>query len=366
MNVYFVTFFLVMITSILAENTSNKYIYTYNGMKKIYNKFFVIITSMILIIVAGLRWRIGTDYWQYTRNYYRLYREISWSQMNILDEPGIIIISKISNFIYDDPATMFFLASLLTIGLFMITISKYSNDYTFSILLFVFSGVWHGSFNIVRQYIAVAIIFAGHNYIIKKNIYKFFGVVFLASLFHISALSMLILYFIPIKKLKLKYILLLFFSVIIILYSYNYIFDILGLIENIDLHTHSYSQREINSLRVLIMFAPVLFYYFFINKSKLMNQDFFYINLLIVNAGVWLAVSNSAYLARFGIYTHAFICLSIPKLMNNKLLNFDNAKLATYLKFITVFLFSLFWYFEVSKSIDLNNFKWIFERNSFY
>lgn len=362
MSVYYFTIFFIIITSNLARITSNKYVYINGKLKKIYNKFFIIMTSMILTIVAGLRWRVGTDYWQYTRNYRRLYSTISWSELKILDEPGIIIIAKVSKLIYDDPATMFFLASVLTIGLFTIIISKYSNSYTFSMLLFIFTGVWHGTFNGVRQYISAAIIFAGHKFIIEKDFYKYFFIIILASLFHISALSMLVLYFIPIKKLNLKNILFLSLLVIIIIYFYDYIFNILSLIKERNLYMGSYAQREINNIRVLTMFAPVLFYYFFIKKSCLKYQDFFYINILIVNAAVWLAVSNSAYLARFAIYTNVFTCLALPKLLNVKLLNFDNKKLLFYLKAVVLFSYSIFWYIEVISSPDLKNFMWIFEK----
>ena len=69
-----------------------------------------------------------------------------------------------------------------------------------SIALFVLLGTWQGSFNGVRQYLAAAIIFAGHSLILNRRFKLFLLVVLMAALFHISALVCLAFYFVPLQR----------------------------------------------------------------------------------------------------------------------------------------------------------------------
>ena len=53
--------------------------------------------------------------------------------------------------------------SLITVGLVTYTIAKESNYYLISILMYIFLGSWHESFNSVRQSAAAQIfVFGGH------------------------------------------------------------------------------------------------------------------------------------------------------------------------------------------------------------
>ncbi|MCP8617523.1 EpsG family protein [Salirhabdus salicampi] len=356
MEIYFITVIIIFIFSCMA---------TYFGEKKDIknniqiknNRFFIFLTVLWLVLISGLRWQVGTDYWQYSLNYQR-YTYQFFNDLLTYSEPGIKFIAWFSEVFYDDYATMFFISSLITIGLFVITISKYSNMYTFSMLLFIFIGVWHGSFNGVKQYLACAILLAGHRHIISKSFVKYLLIVLLAGTFHYSALGMIILYFVPSKILKIRHIILLMFVSFAVIYSYDYIFE---LIENIKADSFAITQyvtREVNLLRILVNFAPLIVYFTITNKSKLSKEDLFYVNLLFINAAFALATSQSAYLARFLIYTNAFAILGIPRLINIK---------DKYLKFlltmIIVILYAVFWYIDVSKTSALVNFQWIFNRN---
>lgn len=348
MGTYYITIIGIIITSFLAQITGNK--------KRANNHIlFVFLTGAILSIVAGLRWQVGTDYAQYSRNYNKYILEI-WNDIKNFNEPGINFISKISSLIFDDYATMFFIASLITIGLIVMTISKYSNMFTFSILLFIFIGAWHGSFNGVRQYLAVAIIFSGHRYVINRELKKYLLIIFIASLFHISAVSMLLVYFIPLKKMKFKELFILFLFTMIFLVSYDFAFQLLGDLFEVSGDT-AYAQREVNSLRIMVQVAPILLY-LFLNKKTLMDKEnSFYTNMIFINAFLWIATSGSAYLSRLPLYTMIFLPLSYPKMVN-----FKDYKLRIALKSVILLLYFVFWYIEVSGSNSLNDFKWIFER----
>jgi len=355
MSTYIVTISVIVIISILSS------IYKTSKNKKKVPIFGVLIIILILSVVAGLRWGVGTDYSTYRSNYSFYKENIIESFLNF-EEPGIRIISYISSVIYDDFATMFLIASIITVGLSVWTIYKYSNYFSISILLYIFVGAWHGSFNGIRQYLACAILFAGHHYIIERKFSKYLIIIIIASLFHISALIMILLYFIPRDTLNYKQLLALFVIVILSLSLYDFIFAI---INNVLVSTGSnsivaigeYLTEELSILRILVMIAPSILYLIITPKSKLNSEDNFYINMLFINAIVYIISMNSAYLARFTIYTNIYVALGFPKIFKGV-----DKKLSVIIIYIALILYLLFWGYEIMITPNLYNFHWIFER----
>lgn len=360
MGVYYITIISTFCTALMSQVVGKKAKNTLKSDKqRTNNMFFVFLTAAILICVAGLRYRTGTDYAQYDSNYSAYLKEW-WNALIQYKEPGIGIISKVASLIYNDSSTMFFIASAITVGLSVITISKHSNMFAFSILLYILMGNWVGSFNGVRQYLASAIIFAGHRYIVERKFIKYLFVVLVAGAFHVSALVFVLLYFVPLKKLSFIKIASLFAGSILLLVSYGYIFSFVGILtdSNIDVENlNAYAASSVKFLRIAVAFAPLFLYFILKKKSAMKNEEWFYINVIFVNAALMLAASQSAYLARVGIYTNIFLALSLPKL-----LNLQDKKMGLLIKFLITFLYSIYWYIEVSGGNTLNNFKWIFSQ----
>jgi hypothetical protein len=65
-------------------------------------------------------------------------------------------------------------------------------------------GPFYSSFNIVRQILAVSIVFAGSKFLYERKIIKYCLIVVVASFFHKTALVMIPFYFILNSKIKLK------------------------------------------------------------------------------------------------------------------------------------------------------------------
>jgi len=320
--------------------------------------FFFFWTMFVLVFVAGFREGVGTDYWAYARNF-NDYSSNVWNSIINFDEPGIKIIAYISSLFHNHYGTMMLISSIITVGLSVYTIVKSSRLFFLSVLLYIFIGAWHGSFNGVRQYLAAAIIFFGHKHILNKEFKKYMIIIFIASIFHISALTMIVLYFVPKKKIKIYHIIILFLISLIGFFTYDHIFQIITSIFNVFRGTpfvmNEYVIRDVNFFRVLTAIAPVIFYVLFSNKKSLNNQDNFYINILFLNAMVFIISSNSAYLARFTIYTNIFTTIAFPRLLKGM-----NKNIKVLIIMLILFLYFIFWFIEVSSSPDLYNFNWIF------
>lgn len=360
MLTYYVVIFLVFIFSLLAQNKNISL--EHKGLKSVNTRrlytyyVYASVIALILIFTSGFRLGVGTDYWSYAAGYAGRAARV-WEDIKRFNEPGLGIINKLAGSIYDHYISMFVAAAFITIGLNVKTISKYTEDFTLSIMLYIFIGAWHGSFNGVRQYLAATVLFAGHRLIFEKKFLKYCLVVLLAMSFHATAIIMLPFYFIVNRKINIGTILIILIGATIIRYSYDPLFSLMGLLRGKELGDYEYMQTSVKVFRVLVAFAPLALTLLISKKRRDFPENTFYINLLIVNAALMFSASGSAYLARIGIYTEIYATLAFPMLLKEmRKINADLIKAAI------LGFYAIFWYVEVSTRISLNNFVWFFER----
>ncbi|MCW2782060.1 MAG: hypothetical protein JWR35_2509 [Marmoricola sp.] len=326
------------------------------GGKSLSRWIFAVLAGLVLTFVAAFRWRVGTDYDTYALVYDR-YKSVPWSDLRPLREPGINVIAKIGQFINDDYASMFAVAAVITVGLTVRTIYRNSTAFALSIALYILTSTWQGSFNGIRQYVACAILFAGHRYILERKFRKYLLVVLVASLFHISAIVMVLLYWVPRARLGIGRVVILLGLTVAAGAAYRYAGDIIDAIKQGDQSTGSYFARHVSRLRIVAAFGPSVFYALFTRKDRLDEAGFFYANVLFVNAAILLASSGSAYLARFAIYTGVYSALAIPRLFN-----MEDRRFVALATVVTVAIFGVFWYFDTTSTPSLENFHWINQR----
>lgn len=273
-----------------------------------------VMLSLILILVAGLRHGVGTDYWAYYRTRVTDWQTV-WNALIRYSEPGIRLLSKITRDISDTGTGLIFLSALITIGIYCTVIYRHSPLYLVSMLVFLFLGDWAGSFNGVRQYLAAAILFAGHRLILERKLAPYLAVVFLASLFHRTALVMILPYFLFTRKPDMTQLVILAVGALVIRLSYDLVFSLIGNLKNtiIDLQD-DYMTRDINPLRIAVCFIPIVLYFLSGDRRNMNREQGFYINALFFNAFAMLASAGSAYLGRIGLYTGATVALGYAHL----------------------------------------------------
>src|SRR5690606_36996983 len=135
-----------------------------------------------VFLFSALRFDVGYDY----EMYYSLIKgDIKFleDQLNRLQ----FLSRKLITFSHDiDFSQLFFIvSSFLIIYLTYKTIKTHSTDFIISTLVFIsFPIFFLNSLSIVRQYIAVSVIFYSYRFIKTRNLYYFVTYVFIASLFH--------------------------------------------------------------------------------------------------------------------------------------------------------------------------------------
>ncbi len=358
MGVYYITLFIVFIFTVLAKAYDYKFV-QYNSLGRVKHTQLTMAIFLFavctLIFVAGFRYNVGSDF----KNYYIGYVQSSklfFERLITLNEPGYYFLCWITVLIKGNGTTAIFLAAAVTVILYLKTIYENTNCLITATLLYLFLGCWHGSFNGIRQYLASAIIFSGIRYIKEKQFWKYALTVFIAFLFHTSAIIMIFAYFITHWEIRFRNIAFLIIGSVVILFSFNGVLELAGFLlkQNYGINS-AYITRSVNGLRILVAVAPAIFFLIFYWNREKTNDQKMWLNLLILNGIMMFATSNSAYLARMGIYTTPFLALGIPELL--KEISFRNRNI---LRVVILLLYVIFWWYDISQAGALNNFKFVF------
>lgn len=186
-----------------------------------------IIGILILIIFAAGRYHVGTDMNTYM-NIFTRYSSYTWSEFfsNVDGDLLYAIIAKITYSLGGRVLTWGTFATLIILPVYIALRKQYPEASMgaafFAFLCFYFSV----SFNITRQFIAVAIIFWGLKFVFQNRLILFLIVIAVATGFHASAPIAFFVWFLwdhrnncPINGYR-KIILLVGVAVIVLLYQY--------------------------------------------------------------------------------------------------------------------------------------------------
>ena len=155
--------------------------------KNIYN-IVCIIGMMILIVFAAGRFHVGTDMNTYM-NMFERYSTYTWPEFfaNIDSDLLFAIISKITYSLGGRVLTWGTFAFLIVFPVYT-TLRKQYPDASLGVAFFAFLCLYYAlSFNITRQFIAIAIIFWGMKFVFQNRLIPFLLVVIVATGFHVSA-----------------------------------------------------------------------------------------------------------------------------------------------------------------------------------
>lgn len=312
--------------------------------------------TLIFTLIAGLRYGVGADFYSYYKNY-EFYAN---DAINIIkeNEIGIRLIARVAKILNDSPQTYIFLCSFITIILFMISIRKNSENIKMSVLLYVFLGMFLGSFNAIRQYLACAVIFFGITYILNGKAWKWILCVLLAYFCHTSAILLLPLYWLVRMKNTKRFLLIVAVVAIVAYFSYDRLFGIVDAMKGLEdrsVADRVYAQGRVNLFRVLVSWAPVLLSFF---PERVFNigdeKDRILTKFAIVAAALQTVSMNSTYLARFCTYTTATSIITIPMLLAYQ--GESNRKI---LQIVIPFLYFIYWTAEAT-GLYVVNYQWCF------
>lgn len=285
---------------------------------KIFNKtssqkLMSILFIQLFLILAVRDYSVGSD----TTAYISLFERINiypFLNFNISrHEFGYILLNKIIGLFTQNKQLFISIIAFLPLVLIFRFIKRESKIKWLTVVLFITLGFYTNSFNWFRQIIAMALIVNSIEYVKTNQLKKFIGITILASLFHITALVFIPIYFIKNIKISIKSITIyVFMGVFIFFFSRPIINIVVSL-----LATYEYTVDSGGGTTFLLILIMILFFSLFFKKNILSaspeQQVYYHI--------LFFAILFQLFALEFGLMTRVvryfsiFLIVFIPNII---------------------------------------------------
>ncbi|OUQ47367.1 EpsG family protein [Lachnoclostridium sp. An118] len=231
-NIVNISFYILVILSFFFSHTKEN---------KSTRRIYIIICFIIIGGLAAFRYTPEyADYGNYAAEYIRANR-MTWEEVWESKSPAMFAVSKIANYFTEEPQMFFVITGCFIAAVILRFVLKYSSNIYISVTAFWGLLYWNTSINIVRQYMAVAIILIAYDTVLKEKLkfidyLKIVLLIVLASLFHNSALIMIFgIFILRLKNIQqtstgiFKCVIIYVLLSILISYGYSFVYDIYGI-----------------------------------------------------------------------------------------------------------------------------------------
>lgn len=136
--------------------------------RSVWRNLMWLVVFLLLFLVSALRFDVGTDY--SSKDFYLGYVEIyrvyaDGGSMHFGVDPGFLGLIRLVQALGGNPQLIFVITSALVCGLVVRACRRVSCHPALSLALFLVAGLYLESFNIVRQWIAIACVLNGFRWI---------------------------------------------------------------------------------------------------------------------------------------------------------------------------------------------------------
>ena len=178
--VMLITVSVMFVADLMNENTYKE---------KIVKSVAQIIAWIPVVFIAMFRYNVGTDYRLYTQYFKAVMagRKSVWGSSVEIDK-GLFYFNKFLQLFTDDSQSFFVVSSVFIYFAIFIYIKKSRKYMTFPILLFFVSGLFFTSLNVIRQFIAFALVLLFWKKLENGRYWLYIIGCVLACTFHLSAI----------------------------------------------------------------------------------------------------------------------------------------------------------------------------------
>lgn len=330
---------IALLTAIFADFSVRK-------SSKPLNLFFVLLTLLTPSIFAGLRYGIGTDYFNYLNGFNNIKYNLG-SNTEFL----YYLLNKVVASLGLGFQTVLFISSFITTMFIYLALYRYRHKVNIGLGMFVYILLFYQiSFNGIRQIIAMAILLFSIKYILERRLLFFTLAILLAMGFHKTAILFYPFYFLYFLygTNRYKVLKLLSFSILIIL-MINFssiLFPIFQEIESISYYTSSYldSEREFSiGIGYLFRTLPYIIPGVIFSKSLRENKELLFIfNVVIIGCITLLtAYSSTNFTERISYYFLSSLIIFVPYIYR-----LSKIKRKKYIGIIVVLCVIILWYID--------------------
>lgn len=173
---------------------------------------FFFFACLILVLFSGFRSGVGVDY----QSYVDAFDQIRYSDLDVF-EPFNQYLVKLSDLMGFGNQFIFFSYALIAVSCVGYFIYKLSPARSVSLFIFFSVPIFYlSSFNGIRQWVAMSMMLVAIVYITEKKFIRMSVAIFIAVMFHVSAI---ILVFLPLLMVRVRFLFLLLICLIFLLGS---------------------------------------------------------------------------------------------------------------------------------------------------
>lgn len=210
----------------------------------LYKKVALFIGAFVMVLFAGLRYQVGTDWDAYFVNYKLNYWDTEWGYKYLN-----LFFSK-----YLQAPFNLFLLVINAVSLFLISkyIKNLAGCYIIALLIFYSDLFMYYNLSGMRQSIATSFTCFALIFAVKKQIKPFLLFVVIASFFHVTSVVFLVVYFLPRKSLTIKNLVLIAFAFITVVFVFN---NYIGSIDYLSKKAEFYTEIQENDQNLAMLFV---------------------------------------------------------------------------------------------------------------
>lgn len=357
---------LCMISTCFMTNTANKLIISSHKKNRRYGKFLLFLVVVLFSLLAYFRdYTIGTDISYYVIPAFQEAKRHSFFAyfylISHLIEPIYLLFNYLFAAVCETPRIWMFMIEFIISSLVVLRLYDYRYDRKMWVGIFIFNCMFLPiSFNLMRQSIAMAIIFYASRYILseKKQIVKYIIIIIISMGFHLTGIIGMLLPALNIyynkvylgknnKKLDsfIKTGLIIFVMILSVIF-FNQLVDLVVPISKFTVKYSGYVVKssggiQVNPLLVRIPFIILIL----INWKKYerdKNENYMLFVIMIIDMIMSELRIYSSTLYRVSIYFAYFKILALPNYLVS--LNIKKRRLATGLIIVLMYII---WIYQI-------------------
>lgn len=269
--------------------------------------------GIFLTILASVRdVTTGVDVVGYAKAFHYL-SGLSWTDLFQYGwEPGYLAYNKIISLFFSDEQALLVVTAILTTSGYAMFICRYSKIPWLSFFLFICLAYFSISISILRQSLAMVIILNSLKYVLERKKLKYFLSVGIASMFHISALICVLIYFFP----KLKISITNFIILLLVIFVIMRVFGQQLLAYSIILTKESYSDivESGQGYSMLLLLIVVTSCGLLISKIE-SEEDRLFVHLMIIACCLQFFATQFSLISRLVSYFAVAMIIFIPNII---------------------------------------------------
>lgn len=294
---------------------------------------------IILWVISGIRYEVGTDF-----SFYYTYINVVKSIDIKNNEYGMWLLGSFINSFTNNGQVFILITSLIIIFFLFKTIEKNSTYPEISILLLFGLGFYFTSLNILRQYIALSIVFYSLKYLFDKKYWRYSFLILLATMFHYSAIIAFGLIIVTkIQKQSIVNRILTILAFVCFLAFYNKILLFLIPSQYSGYEDSEFLNKGANFIFfILYLVITIILHIFRKQLVQLNEKNEYYLFLILIGTGISLLGTQSLIIQRLASYFTISAIIILPDLI--KIVKDKNLRIIAYLgivgiSFVGMYLF---------------------------